>query len=137
MQAVGQVIQNIFPNKTRKVLFKWRLNKIGSLALLIIIWSTFDQAFKTGAFTSVRPDNIVFIVSISVAFYSVDAHLRSHVNTLAQQTTHDRGSLLRPCQDSCNGSTTLNCHVSGTCYDYRIEDSDSYGDLPSLADCRR
>jgi len=93
------------------VLFEWRLNKIGSLALLIIIWSTFDQAFKTGAFTSVRPDNIVFIVSISVAFYSVDAHLRSYVNTLAQQTRHDRGSLLRPCQDSCNGSTTLNCHV--------------------------
>lgn len=36
---------------------------------MIIIWQTFDSAFSTGAFTSVRGDNMVFIVFISIAFY--------------------------------------------------------------------
>lgn len=48
---------------------EWKLNKIGSLALLIIIWQTFDQAFETGAFTSVKPDNMIFIVFISITYY--------------------------------------------------------------------
>lgn len=48
---------------------EWKFNKIGSLALLTIIWQTFDQAFETGAFTSVKSDNIIFIVFISVTYY--------------------------------------------------------------------
>lgn len=71
MQAVGQVVQNTFPKTTKKVFIEWRLNKISSLALLIIIWQTFDQAFKTGAFTSVKPDNIIFTVFISITYYAL------------------------------------------------------------------
>ena len=54
---------------TRKVFIDWKLNKIGSLALLVIIWQTFDQAFETGAFTSVKPDNMIFTVFISITYY--------------------------------------------------------------------
>ena len=68
-QILGQVIQNVFPKPTNKVFIEWKVNKIGSLALLIIIWQTFDQAFETGAFTSVKPDNIIFIVFISITYY--------------------------------------------------------------------
>ena len=39
------------------------------MALLVIIWQTFDQAFETGAFESVKPDNIIFIVFISITYY--------------------------------------------------------------------
>jgi len=39
------------------------------LALLTIIWQTFDQAFGSGAFNSVKGDNIVFIVLISIALF--------------------------------------------------------------------
>ena len=69
MQVVGQVVQNVLPRPTKKVFIEWKLNKIGSLALLTIIWQTFDQAFETGAFTSVKPDNIIFIVFISISYY--------------------------------------------------------------------
>lgn len=67
--AVGQVIQNLFPKPTKKVLVDYKLSKISSVALLIIIWQTFDQAFETGAFSSVKPSNMIFIVFISIAYY--------------------------------------------------------------------
>ena len=61
----------MFPKQTRKVFIDWKINKVGSLALLIIIWQTFDQAFETGAFTSVQTDNNIFIVFISIAYYVI------------------------------------------------------------------
>ena len=69
MQAVGQAIQNVFPKTTRKVFIDWKVSKIQSFALLTIIWQTFDQAFETGAFTSVKAGNNIFVVFISIAFY--------------------------------------------------------------------
>lgn len=66
---VGQVVQNVFPTQTKKVMSDWKLSKLGSLSLLVIIWQTFDQAFETRAFSSVKGDNMVFIVFISLAFY--------------------------------------------------------------------
>ena len=65
---VGQVIQNLFPNPVQK-LKKWNINRLGSIALLAVIWQTFDQAFAAGAFTSVDSNNIIFLVFISVAFF--------------------------------------------------------------------
>jgi len=47
----------------------WKIGKLGSLSLLTIIWSTYDQAFRSGAFSSVKPDNLIFIVFISVALF--------------------------------------------------------------------
>lgn len=66
---IGQVVQNLFPGQTKKVFTDWKFSKLGSLALLTIIWQTFDQAFGSGAFNSVKGDNIVFIIFISIALF--------------------------------------------------------------------
>ena len=47
------------------------MSKVGSLALLLIIWQTYDGAFASGAFDSVDPSNIIFLVFISIAFYAL------------------------------------------------------------------
>lgn len=67
--AVGQIAQHLFPAAMKKIFGDWKLNKLGSLALLIIVWSTFDQAFESGAFSSVKPSNNIFIVFVSIGFF--------------------------------------------------------------------
>ena len=69
--VAGQIVQNVFPRITKKVLIEKKFIKVNSFALLIIIWQTFDQAFATGAFTSVPPSNIIFMVFISIVFYFI------------------------------------------------------------------
>ena len=56
---------------TDKVFKDWKLSKLGSVSLLVIIWQTFDQAFASGAFQSVEGNNMVFVVFISIAFYGL------------------------------------------------------------------
>lgn len=68
-QAVGQLCRNLFPNITKKVFIDWRLGKLSSLCLLVLIWQIFDQAFESRAFQTLKPSNVVFIVLISVCFY--------------------------------------------------------------------
>ncbi|KAF2000154.1 hypothetical protein P154DRAFT_435391 [Amniculicola lignicola CBS 123094] len=68
---VGQVVQNVFPKPTKIVFVKWKLMKLSSVALLTLIWQTFDQAFGSGAFATVKASNIVFIIFISIALYFV------------------------------------------------------------------
>ena len=67
--VVGQIIQNAFPNATKKIMTNWKLSKLSSVSLLIIIWQSYDGAFESGAFASVKGNNIVFIIFISIAFY--------------------------------------------------------------------
>lgn len=45
------------------------MSKLGSVALLVIIWSTYDQAFSTGAFDGVKSSNICFLVFMSIALF--------------------------------------------------------------------
>ena len=71
LQAVGQAVQNFFPNATKTVFKDWKLSKLGSISLLVIIWQTFDQAFASGAFETVEGDNMVFVVFISIALYGL------------------------------------------------------------------
>ena len=70
-QVAGQIIQNLFPKATHRVFNDWKLSKLGSWSLLIIIWQTFDQAFETHAFESVKANNITFIVFMSLVFYTL------------------------------------------------------------------
>ncbi|KAF1923386.1 sodium bile acid symporter family protein [Didymella exigua CBS 183.55] len=67
--AVGQVVQYLAPKVCKKVFIEWRLMKLSSVALLTLVWQTFDQAFQSRAFESVKRSNIVFIVFISAALY--------------------------------------------------------------------
>ncbi|KAF2814720.1 uncharacterized protein BDZ99DRAFT_458710 [Mytilinidion resinicola] len=66
--VVGQVVQNVFPKQCKTVFTTWKLSKVSSVSLLIIIWQTFDQAFGSGAFESAKPSNMIFIVFISIVF---------------------------------------------------------------------
>lgn len=68
---VGQVVQNLFPNATNKVFKQWSLSKLSSIALLAVIWQAYDSAFASGAFESVKANNIIFICFMSVAFYGI------------------------------------------------------------------
>ena len=70
-QVVGQLLQNAFPAASHTVLVTWRLKRLSSLALLLIIWQTYDSAFATGAFATLPPSNIVFIIFLSIALYAV------------------------------------------------------------------
>jgi len=68
---VGQVVQKLFPKQTKKVFFDYNIIKLSSIALLTLVWQTFDQAFQSGAFKTVKPSNIAFIVFITIALYMI------------------------------------------------------------------
>lgn len=57
------------PLVTRKIFFEWKMLKLSSIALLTLIWQTFDQAFQSGAFDSIKISNKLFIVFMSIALY--------------------------------------------------------------------
>ncbi|KAJ8106531.1 hypothetical protein OPT61_g9474 [Boeremia exigua] len=67
--AVGQVVQYFFGRACKKFFIEWKFMKLASAALLTLIWQTFDQAFQSNAFSSVKQTNIVFIVFICAALY--------------------------------------------------------------------
>ncbi|KAH7078693.1 SBF-like CPA transporter family-domain-containing protein [Paraphoma chrysanthemicola] len=67
----GQVVQRLFPKQTKKVFIEWNVIKLSSIALLTLVWQTFDQAFQSGAFKTVKSSNIIFIVFITIALYLV------------------------------------------------------------------
>ncbi|SCU89346.1 LADA_0E14972g1_1 [Lachancea dasiensis] len=66
---VGQVLQNVFPKQVTWTLQTFRLNKVGSLCLLLVIFSSFSTAFYQHAFTSVSGVSIVFIVLFNIGIY--------------------------------------------------------------------
>ncbi|KAL6712380.1 hypothetical protein ACN47E_000257 [Coniothyrium glycines] len=68
---VGQIVQYFFPKQCKKVFFEWKLLKLSSISLLTMVWQTFDQAFSSGAFTAVKPSNIIFIIFITIALYFI------------------------------------------------------------------
>jgi sodium/bile acid cotransporter 7 len=68
---IGQIVQRLFPKLTKKVFFDWNLLKLSSIALLTMVWQTFDQAFSSGAFDAVKSSNIIFIVFITIALYLI------------------------------------------------------------------
>ena len=61
-------MQNVYPLAVTFVK-TWKINKLSSLALLVIIWQTYDAAFSTNAFEQVKGSNIVFIVFVSAGLF--------------------------------------------------------------------
>lgn len=66
---VGQVLQNLFPKQVSKVLTTFKLNKVGSFCLLLIMWSSFSTAFYQKAFQSVSHVCVIFIVFFNIGIY--------------------------------------------------------------------
>lgn len=68
---IGQIIRNLFEERTTKFFNKWKLNKVAQLALLMLVWQTFDRAFETRAFETIPSSNMIFIVFISIVNWLV------------------------------------------------------------------
>lgn len=66
---VGQVIQNVFPSQTKWALTNFKLSKVGSFMLLLIMFQSFSTAFAQGAFTSVSHASIIFLVFFNIGIY--------------------------------------------------------------------
>lgn len=66
---VGQVVQNIFPIQTKWCLATFKLNKVGSFMLLLIMFQSFSTAFAQNAFTSVSHASIIFLVFFNIGIY--------------------------------------------------------------------
>lgn len=66
---VGQVLQNIWPKQTKWCLTKFKLNKVGSFMLILIMFQSFSTAFAQDAFTSVSHASIIFLVFFNIGIY--------------------------------------------------------------------
>ncbi|CAK9441105.1 uncharacterized protein LODBEIA_P49740 [Lodderomyces beijingensis] len=66
---VGQVVQNTFPKQTKWTLATFKLNKVGSFMLLLIMFQSFSTAFAQHAFTSVSHVSIIFLVFFNIGIY--------------------------------------------------------------------
>ncbi|ODV93676.1 hypothetical protein PACTADRAFT_45868 [Pachysolen tannophilus NRRL Y-2460] len=66
---IGQIVQNIFPNTVKWYLTTFKLNKLGTFMLLLIMWSSFSTAFHQHAFTEVPTASILLIVFFNIGIY--------------------------------------------------------------------
>ncbi|KAJ6446520.1 sodium bile acid symporter [Purpureocillium lavendulum] len=69
--VVGQVVRWRWEHKTAKVLEKTRLGKVSSFCLVLLVWTTFSGAFKTGALYRLSPASVIFNVFLNVALYLI------------------------------------------------------------------
>lgn len=66
---VGQILQNVFPKQVSWCLSTFKLGKVGSFCLILIMWSSFSTAFYQKAFESVSHVCIIFLVFFNIAIY--------------------------------------------------------------------
>ncbi|KAK9237687.1 putative sodium bile acid cotransporter [Lipomyces kononenkoae] len=68
---VGQVVQYLLPTQVKWVLATFKLAKVGSLCLLLLIWSSFSNSFASGAFEIVPHTSVIMICFLNIALYLV------------------------------------------------------------------
>lgn len=66
---LGQVAQNVVPNKTKWFLTTFKINKVGSVMLLLIMYSSFSTAFYQHSFESVSSKSLTFLCTFDVVIY--------------------------------------------------------------------
>ncbi|GAA6008832.1 hypothetical protein JCM10207_001740 [Rhodosporidiobolus poonsookiae] len=67
--VVGEAVQFVFPKKTKWALTTFRLSKVGSFCLLLVIWSSFSGAFYENAFEILTGEAVAFIVCTNIFLY--------------------------------------------------------------------
>lgn len=67
--AVGQALRWWQEKRVVAVLTKLRLAKISTVGLILVVWSTFSGAFKTGALTTIDKPSLVFDIFMNIALY--------------------------------------------------------------------
>ncbi|WVQ74726.1 hypothetical protein IAR50_004330 [Cryptococcus sp. DSM 104548] len=66
---VGQVVLKIFPHQTKWFAIKFRLAKVSTFLLLLLIWTTFSTQFEEGAFQTISTSSVIFLVFVNLALY--------------------------------------------------------------------
>ncbi|TYJ51445.1 hypothetical protein B9479_007980 [Cryptococcus floricola] len=66
---VGQIILHFFPRQVKWLATTFRLPKVSTFLLLLLIWTTFSTQFKEGAFQSISTASIIFLVFVNLALY--------------------------------------------------------------------
>ncbi|OJJ65217.1 hypothetical protein ASPSYDRAFT_98858, partial [Aspergillus sydowii CBS 593.65] len=67
--AVGQMVRFFWPERTAHVIQKYKIAKIGTVCLLLMIWVTFSSCFATGALKALSTETVVFVVLFNIALY--------------------------------------------------------------------
>ncbi|KAK9464465.1 putative sodium bile acid cotransporter [Lipomyces arxii] len=66
---VGQVVQFFFSTQTKYVLTKFKLAKVGSFCLLLLIWHSFSNSFAANAFNQVSHASVIMVCFLNVGLY--------------------------------------------------------------------
>lgn len=66
---VGQVVQNLFKKQTKWALTTFKLSKVGSFMLLLVMFQSFSTAFADQAFASVSHISVIFLCFFNFGIY--------------------------------------------------------------------
>nr|ODN92387.1 sodium/bile acid cotransporter 7-B/bile acid cotransporter 7-B [Cryptococcus depauperatus CBS 7841] len=69
--SLGQVLSNIFPRQTKWAATTFRLSKVSTFLLLLLIWSVFSTQFGVNAFESISHISVIFICFVNFGLYVV------------------------------------------------------------------
>ena len=67
--ARNKLTISFFPVKTKRVATTFKLPKVGSFLLLILIWSIFCNQFEQDAFNLVSRESIILVVFLNLVLY--------------------------------------------------------------------
>ncbi|KAK8008432.1 sodium bile acid symporter family protein [Apiospora marii] len=65
----GQLVQSYFPDLVRMLLHDYQLIKLGSISLLVLIWSGYDSAVASHAFADVEKVQIIGVIGICLLVF--------------------------------------------------------------------
>ncbi|RHZ63088.1 uncharacterized protein CDV56_109112 [Aspergillus thermomutatus] len=67
--VIGQLVRWAWPEKTERVMQTYRISKLGSACLLLMVWMTFSSCFATGALQTLSVQSVLFVVFFNIALY--------------------------------------------------------------------
>ncbi|EAW14549.1 uncharacterized protein ACLA_075890 [Aspergillus clavatus NRRL 1] len=67
--VLGQLVRWAWPERTEHLMQKYRISKLGSACLLLMVWMTFSSCFATGALQALSVQSILFVVFFNIALY--------------------------------------------------------------------
>ncbi len=69
--VIGQVIRYFIAKKLDPVMLKYKVTKVGPFMLLLLVWSTFSNAFAESAFADLSASSIILLVFLTLGLYAM------------------------------------------------------------------
>ncbi|KAG8865519.1 hypothetical protein FRC20_009747 [Serendipita sp. 405] len=66
---VGQILQNVSPERVKNISLKFKFSYINQVLMLILVWSTFCNQFATRIFWHVSSETIILVAFLNVGLY--------------------------------------------------------------------